>query len=259
MNNSIISLQSKRSNDVCCCVHCGKGYKTRTNMEKHLILCEIVHKKPRDDDEFENNLPSQKMMYKMILELGQKYNRLEEKMNEVNKWVVKKKKKVDVTEWLNATVKPEYAFDNLIDKIIIGEADIEFMFNNNIYDTLNRVLYYGDRDDESQIIPLFAFIQKPNILYAFGSEGVWSELPRDKLVRFLNLIQMKLSKVLFEWKKNHRAEINSNDSLATIFDKTTSKLMGAEFKKDNTLSRVKNMIYSRLKTDVKTMIEYEFE
>ena len=312
MNNNvnIFDLPTKISKDICC-AQCGKGYKTKTNYEKHLILCGIISKgnQRSNDEEMLENLPSQKMMYKMILELGQKYNRLEEKMNEVNKWVVKKKKKIDVIEWLNTTIKPEYIFDELIDKIYVTDANIEFMFNNTVYDTYNSILEnpllrnpllenpllknplfkkveqnfgstfdkgcveqnFDDKgcveqnfDDKGcvDVQPIFAFIQKPGLLYAFISnegDGVWAELPRDKLVRFLKLIHLKITRALFEWKKNHLDNIYSSDSVATMFDKTTSKLMAIDFKQEHTLSRFKNIMYSRLKTDVKTMIEYEFE
>ena len=71
-----------------CCVHCGKSYKKRENLNKHLNLCELLHKSKKagpliiEDDE---PLPSQRKMYQMLLELGQKYNRMEEKMEEMNK------------------------------------------------------------------------------------------------------------------------------------------------------------------------------
>lgn len=260
ISNTIINLPSKKTNDVGCCVHCGKGYKKRSMLEKHVILCEITHKtKNKQIEVFEDDVPSQKMMYKMILEMGQKLNRIEEKMNEVNKWVVKKKKKINVLEWLNNTIKPEYTFERLIDKVIIANSDIEYLFNNNIYDTLNevfsRTIYYDTT-------PIFASIQKSNLLYIFDTvdnEIIWTEMSRDKLIRFLNQVQMKLSKTLFEWKKNHKAELNASDTYATMFDKAVSKLMGADFKQDNTLGRIRNMIYNKMKTDVKTMIEYEFE
>jgi hypothetical protein len=81
-----------------CCLHCGKGYKTRVNLEKHLILCELVHKSKKItiNEEEELEIPSQKKIFQMLLELGQKYNKLEEKVDEINKWVVKKKKKINV-------------------------------------------------------------------------------------------------------------------------------------------------------------------
>lgn len=42
-----------------------------------------------EDDE----IPSSRRLYQLLLELGQKYNRLEEKVDEMNKWVAKKRKR----------------------------------------------------------------------------------------------------------------------------------------------------------------------
>jgi hypothetical protein len=104
-----------------CCQHCGKRYKTRTNLEKHLLLCELIHSRKSSKivvDE-EEDIPSQKKIYQMLLELGQKYNRLEEKVEEINKYVVKKKKKINIIEWLNSNITPDIIFDNLSEKIIV--------------------------------------------------------------------------------------------------------------------------------------------
>ena len=131
------------------------------------------------------------------------------------------------------------------------------MFNNTFYDTYGAILYI-------ELQPIFAFIQKPGLLYAFvsneaGAAGVWIELSREKLIRFFKLIHVKITRVLFDMKKKHIDDIYSSDSIATMFDKTISKILGVDFKHDPTLSRFKNIVYSQLKTDVKTMIEYEFE
>jgi hypothetical protein len=50
----------------------------------------------------------------MILEIGKKLNGLDEKVDELNKWVIKKKKKINVFEWLNNHITPETNFDSLI-------------------------------------------------------------------------------------------------------------------------------------------------
>ena len=49
----------------------------------------------------------------MLLELGQKYNRLEEKVDEMSKWITKKKKKINILEWLNTNITPIISFDKL--------------------------------------------------------------------------------------------------------------------------------------------------
>jgi hypothetical protein len=241
-----------------CCVNCGKGYKSRTGLDRHLVLCELVHKIKSGKkfiEETEPEIPSPKVMYQMILQLAEKYHNLEEKTTEMNKWVVKKKKKMDVVVWLNDSVKPDYEFDGITDRFIICDADVEFMMENCLHETIYRVLI---RVLSDAVVPIFAFNQKSGILYMYEKEQ-WTELPADRLTRLLNICQRKISKAMLDWKKKHKEEINSSDAFATRYDKAVLRLMSVEFRSDAQTNKAKNAIYSRLKTDAKTVIEYEFE
>ena len=96
MNRIIIKNQNLIKQPAQCCIYCGKSYKRKTNLSKHVELCELINnsKKCVIADDEEDDIPSQKKMYRILLELGQKYSRLEEKVDELNKWVIKKKKKM---------------------------------------------------------------------------------------------------------------------------------------------------------------------
>jgi hypothetical protein len=255
-----------------CCTWCGKGYKTKINLDKHVILCELINKSSKkrsnknneEYDDIGDDLPSPKKMYQMLLELGYKYSKLEEKMEEVNKFVVKKKKKINVLEWLNSNIVPSLVFENLIDKIKIIDSDIDFLLENNFLETINMVLsrflyLESDLESESNLIPLFAFVQKTNIFYAFVEGGGWMELPKDKLCLFLMRVQMKISKAFHEWKKQRATRIRDEESFAILCDKTVIKIMGNEFKQDSTFGKMRASMYNKMKTDMEAMVEYEFE
>jgi hypothetical protein len=244
-----------------CCVNCGKGYKTRCGLDKHLVLCELVHKIKSGKKVTENveiEPPNPKLMYQMILQLAEKYNRLEEKTTEMNKWVVKKKKKMDVVLWLNDSLKPDYEFEGIADRVIIDNSDVEFMLDNTLHETIYRVLFRLLVSNEEVVVPVFAFNQKQGVLYMYENEQ-WTELPAERLTRLLNNLQRKISKAMLDWKKKHRDEINASDAFATRYDKAVLRLMNIEFRADGQTNKAKNAIYARLKTDAKTVIEYEFE
>jgi hypothetical protein len=95
MMTQINKPQHKYNSHPMYCEFCGKCYKTITNLNKHILLCQVVNRsinKPLTQSVNEN-LPSQETMYKIIESLTIKYNKLEEKMEELQKWVDKKKKK----------------------------------------------------------------------------------------------------------------------------------------------------------------------
>ena len=267
--NKLTNIPNKIKQPSTCCILCGKGYKTRINLEKHIILCELFHKskkssklKIKEEDEV---IPCQRIMYEMLIELTQKYNRLDEKVIELNKWVIKKKKKINVLEWLNMNITPELVFKNLSEKIVILDEDIEFMFNNTFNDTLNVIFSRNIYIVDELKNPIFAFSQKPNIFYIYDkidekeTKCVWIELSRENLIRFLLIVQMKISKTFFEWKNKNKEHLRNNDTMETLCDKATVKLMGQEFKQESTLSKVRSLMYNKMKTDMKALVEYEFE
>ena len=248
-----------------CCVHCGKTYKKRENLNKHIDLCELLHKSKKAGPliiEDEEPLPSQRKMYQMLLELGQKYNKLEEKMEEMNKWVAKKKKKINVLEWLNANITPNITFDSIMEKITVLEDDVSYLLHNTFYDTMNEVFsrnIYNFNETEN---PIFAFTQKQNMFYIYDiidDKKVWVELTKERLVKFLNKIHMKIFKAFCDWKQTKKDEIKTNDAFSILCDKTNLKILNVEFKQEPCLAKARSAMYTRMKTDMKALVEYDFE
>jgi hypothetical protein len=262
MNKLTNNIPNKIKQPAQCCVNCGKSYIKRNNLDKHLVICELLHRSKKKTSiviEEDEPMPSQRKMFEMLIELGQKYSRLEEKVDEINKWVVKKKKKINVLEWLNSNVKPDVNFDTILDKIIINEDDIKNILQNSFYDVLNEVFartIYNFNEVEN---PIFAFVQKPNVFYIYDIDGIWIELTRERLIKFLNKIHMKIFKEFTDWKKIKANEIKNDSSLSSMCDKTLVKIMSVEFKQESILSKVRINMFSRMKTDMKALVEYEFE
>jgi hypothetical protein len=262
--NKLTNIPNKIKQPSQCCIHCGKSYIKRTILDKHIIICELLHRSKKslviEDDE--EPLPSQRKMFNMLIELGQKYNKLEEKVEEFNKWVVKKKKKINILDWLNNNINPDILFGSIIDKINITEDDIKNLFENTFNDVLNdifsRTIYNFSESDN----PMFAFVQKVNVFYVYElieDKNKWIELSRENLVRFLNKIHTKILKAFCEFKKDRINEIRACDNYSIKCDKTMIKIMSVEFKQEAILSKVKNMMFSKMKTDMKAIVEFEFD
>jgi len=261
MNKLANNIPNKIKQPALCCVYCGKSYVKRINLDKHLVICELLQKGKRNSliIEDEEPIPSQRKMFQMLIELGHKFSRLEEKVEEINKWVVKKKKKINVLEWLNANIKPNITFEMIIDKITICDEDIKLLLESSFQDVLNEIFsrtIYNFNESEN---PIFAFVQKINVFYIYDTDEIWVELSRERLIKFLNKVHMKIFKEFYEWKKTKLNQIKSDDNFATICDKTLVKLTSVEFKLESTLSKIRSVMYSKMKTDMKALIEYEFE
>ena len=250
------------------CTHCGKHYKTRTNLNKHLILCEIVSKakkseikktsiKNEDITEIEP-IPSQNQMYKIILDLAIKCNHLEEKVEQMQKWVNKKKKKINGIEWLiKQYPKPSQTFEEMKDSIVILKEETEHMLQHPFLEVLKEII---DRifqvHHDMHILPFFAFTDKPNTLYIYHGKTQaqeWRESTKEEILGFLKAIHFKMASSFIEWKKENREKIMSSDGLSDLYNKANIKIMGVNMKDDTTFQRAKSLIYQKIKTEMKTV------
>jgi hypothetical protein len=212
-------------------------------------------------------VPSPETMYKIIESLTIKYNKLEEKMEQLQKWVDKKKKKINIIEWLNENDKltPSYEFGSIIDQLNITQTAVDYLFTNSFYDTVNEILsnFYNSNNPENNVIPLFAFNQKANLIYVFNKNeeqnNSWKELSKDQLVDFLDKIQTKISRCLKSWKNINEDKVRNDNKYSELYSKTIIKIMDVKFNNETTITRYKSMLYNKIKVDMKSLIEYEYE
>ena len=255
MSLELLNFNKKTSQ---CCVYCGKSYKNKTNLNKHRILCELYYNSKTKEDEIE--VPSQRKLYLMLLELANKFNNIEEKIDEINKCVIKKKK-INIIKWLNYNITSQINFNQLFEQIIINYTDVDYLFEHSFIDTLDnifsRCIYNNLLENEK---PIFAFIENPNTFYIYENEEIkWVELSKENLIKFLNKVYMKILDMFYNWKKNKQTEIKSNDTLSIKCDKTLMKIMDISFKQNTVLSKIKTIMYTNLKIKMKAIVEYEFE
>jgi hypothetical protein len=241
-----------------CCKYCGKSYKKRENLDKHIVLCDLLDKSKKRITEEDDDIviPNAKHMFQMLLELGKKYNNLEEKFTEMTKWVSKKKKNINVIEWLNTNLDQKTIFDNLVFSIFVTPEDAMTILDNSFYDVLHIIFSSTLFVMENK--PIFAFTQKANTFYIYQKDG-WILAPREKLIWFFNKIHMKLVDVFYSSKKIKMLEVGLNkDKFETACDKAIIKLMSIDFRIENIFSKTKNILFNGIKTDMKELVEYEF-
>lgn len=262
--NKLTNIPNKIKQPAQCCIHCGKSYVKRVNLNNHVVICELLHnRRNTSSEDDEEPLPSQRKMFHMLIDLGQKYNKLEEKVEELNKWVIKKKKKINILEWLNDNNNPNILFESIIDKITVNDDDIKNLFENPFNDVLNDIFsrtIYSFIEGEN---PMFAFVQKSNVFYVYelvdNNKKMWVELSKEKMIKFLNKVHTKILKAFCQFKQDRIAEIRASDNYSIKCDKTMVKIMSVEFKQESILSKVRNMMFAKMKTDMKTLVEFEFE
>lgn len=286
------------------CRNCGKVYKRRTALDKHLLLCELVlrsdnkiksksnkmHSKNGnsasttvyEDDEADSYIPSNKDLYQVVFELVKKYELLEKKVDKINKYVIKEKKKINILDWLNNNHIPNTTADSMMEEIgsdenvsnisnisnvshlIIG--DNKPKVSDIVCTIMSNKLGYTD----GNIMPMVSFTQNPNTIYIFNEvknnasssqsqEKKWLELSKEKLTTYLVSIHMYIVKQMSKWKQDNKARLENDTNLRDAYDKAFVKVMGFNSKSELYYSKAKTMMCVKVKKDIKAFIEYEFE
>ena len=230
-------------NKIHCCRYCGKNYMKKTNLEKHIVMCEFLRQKcvtkPTDVEE----IPSLEKIYKLLLELGNKYNKLEEKLDELDKLVVKKKIKINVVDWLNHHKQPTIPFKVLIEKIVIEKDDIQHLFKYSFADTLDTI-FSRSIYEEDKMYPMVTF---KNVFYIYESDVKgWNECDKSVLCGFLNKVHLKIHRMFILWKKENAAWLTEDEQMSVLTDRTAIKLMNVDFGQDSTLSKIKTNMCARM-------------
>lgn len=259
LNTNLLLMADKPVKHNYSCYCCGKTYKKRETLDRHTVLCEIIDKakkKKQPTIENEEQIPSQKQMYNILVELTLKYRTLEEKMEEAQQWIDKAKRKINVEEWLNKNVKPSITFYNLYEnQLVVTEENIEFLFKNNFIDTFFEVLIKNIEllkiTDENS--PIQSFSQKANKIYVYDivseSNILFEELSREKLIKFGKQIHFKIVKELTEWKNRRGISVDECEKTSQMYNNALMKLMTVDFKQDIIVGKIRTGLYSKFKNN----------
>lgn len=248
------------------CNHCGKKHTRKTSHERHILLCEVIYSSKREKkclDEETSNIPTHFELYKIVQELALKNSILEEKMAEMQKWLDKKKKKIDVVQWLS-TNKSNIVeiFSEWQKKIIVTSDHIELLIEENIVKTICEIIHENIKNKD---IPIICFQQKTNLFYIFNQniethENTWKRVEPQEFLLFIQHIHKKIWHELSHWKEKNNEKIQNSEKMCDLYARTVIKLTGLNFDQDSAaMCKIRSYLYNQLKTDLKNMIEYEFE
>jgi len=248
------------------CTVCNKHYSRKSSLEKHKILCDFKMKSKREQQvDFEElgDIPTHHQLVKIVQELTLKMMKMEEKMSEMQKWVDKKKKKINVIVWLDENIVPTIGFKEWVNtSLIVNPEHFEDLMENSLFHTVQQVFESNLHEKNDFEYPIRCFSQKTGIFYICEKrpDGIpeWNQMQNNDMILLLKTIQNRMIRELTKWKTENQYKFDDNSKISDLFNKAIIKLMNMSFTPDNTFSRMKNGLFNYLKTDLK-MIDFEFE
>lgn len=255
------------------CNFCVRTFKEKFNYDRHILCCEFFHKTERERNnefEFMDSLPSQIQMYRLIQELALRINRLEK---DNRKLLQSQKRKINILDWLNGNNKqPSIIFYTWFTGIVYKNisAYLEDVFHN---DLTTGIIHLFDNildNSEPDKIPIRAFDNKPNVFYIYDfrnqkiidSESgentpIWTTLSISEF----NMILQRLShRFLIEFKKiwydKNKHMIDTDEAYKDKYIYYYKNILGGDQSEDIRSQKIRSWLYSRLKINIQSIIEY---
>ena len=243
------------------CYACNKKYSRKHSFDKHKVLCDFkfktMNERKIENEEF-RDIPKYGDLVNIVQQLTIKQNDMEEQLKTMQKWVDKKKKKINIINWLKTNIIPTLTFNDWISSFEIRQEHFEILLENTIYYTVQQIFECNLNELSNAIYPFTCFSQKVGIFYVY-EDSKWRQSINNDIFALLRIIQNKLITILSQWQSANQREIDKDDRLSNQFNKSIIKLMNISIVENVHFSRFKNGFYNYLKRDMNCLIEYEYE
>ena len=229
------------------CEFCNKSYKTSCGLDKHRYLCKLMTEIHNDDIYAFQDIPSQKTLYIMLLELGKKYKTLEDSFDSFKKNgnVSHKMKKTELTKLLAEKTAPEVScFIKFFDlNFCPTSTDVEnFLFDNKCTDFFNHILKRIDFTNA----PIFCVGNQKNKFFGFINE-TWTELPKEDIFKILFRCVKFIFKPALVLKKLNAERIYKCNKTEKKFDNLIIKILDVDMYSEVTFAKYRNILFDNLK------------
>ncbi len=257
------------------CEYCSKRYVRKGAYQHHILICKLSKK---DSKEYTENLeqttmqkiPSQKELYKIVIDLNNKYERLEREYHELKRYVNNKRRQIDIIEWLNQNCHLEMSFSDIFMNIELDKNDIlkvfELDYVKGVCDIIVSFMETVKQRFQSGEVPLRAFVQKDSVLYVYdlcdndldGDSGYkWQVLSSEVLSRFVRIIDYQLMRLFREWHTETERGMNE-DRFNELYIKNLKTITGGNFRDFEKNTKIRNNIYRSIRQNLKSIMVYDF-
>ena len=235
------------------CKYCGKRYSRPSAYERHVIACET------------KNITAEKIkapltpteLTEMMMTLMNRVAKLEEENQELKRYITKKKKKINILDWLENNKMIDNNFSSYLETIEITEEDFKKATSSkNHVDAISSVIIRKFPIEEYRNFPIVSFAQKPGVFYIY-KKGTWNIMSGKEFNEMVNMFSNKLRRLFVAQFKDNN-DIYSNDSTMFRYFEIMDKIIGKTDQIHDSNRKIKNILFDYFKYDIKSATEYQF-
>jgi hypothetical protein len=259
--NKIINNVINKKMDKYICGDCNRIFKRKTNYDAHIIICEQLSDSKMMNmmlvDENDGNLPTKQEMFYLLRNLIKKCSILESEVDNLKKFANITKKQINALDWLNNNLTCSIDFKEWLNNITISQKQLHSLFAlgyiDGIYHILENVLPLTEITQH----PIKCFNQNKNVFFVY-QDNKWSHMSLSEFKNMSNILNNKVIKAFYVWKKEHIEEIEKSDAAHDKYTENMRIVLGENKSPEEIIQKLKGKLYSYLKCDLKNIIKYEF-
>lgn len=251
------------------CPCCKKPYIRKSALNNHLLTCKF-NMICRQSDLYDSNINinlhsiSNNDIYKLLVNLHNKYEKLQNDYDEIKKFVNISKNKINIIDYLNQNYNcDKFDLNYFVSQLTFSMDDLHVVFKQNFVEGIMHILtknietYKNQNQNQNLILPIKAFSHKDNILYVY-SEYEWKIINNQEWDSFIKIFDKKLLTMFLQWKEETEI-ITNNEDFSRLYPVYMKKVLASSYENKNRNAIIKNKLYKLLKVNIKNIVTYDFE
>lgn len=233
------------------CGICNTNLQSKRMIREHRLICNIKHsfyKEQKDPSHFE--------LIEYIIRLSDRYDKLEQKVDKLQKTIFQLRKK-NVDDYIKTLPPASATFSDWISKCVVTEKGLKTLFERDFKECLKGIITQTLEDTMNS--PLKSFVQRPQTIFIYDksledpTHISWRVMTEDEIAYFTRVLCHRISKKYTEWTLDHEYEIESNQKMQELSMIYLNKSNGSSMKTEQKIQEVKKTIIANIQVSLKNL------
>lgn len=225
------------------CKQCNNKYSNKSLLQQHEPICIFLHSSSSNEKSLQ--IPSQEIMFQYIIHLTKKYEKLEEKMKNIER-ITNYKKKTYINDTLKHMKKPNITYLEWVNKIEVSDDDLEKLFENDLKTCIIHII----SNILNSNMPLVAFEENKNIIYTYENDR-WRCMTTEEFARFISILSQKILKKYVCWANENEDFLQENSKNQELTMVYMSKANGLGCNLEKVRAEIKKWMFSKMCVSMK--------
>lgn len=254
------------------CGFCSREYKEKFNYERHTTYCEFITKSKREQinelEVLDEPLPSTRQLYQWMQAMAIRINKLEKENAKLKQL---QKRKIDIIDWLNNSnqSKPPTTFTLWITTTVFPKIHtvLEKVYETDLINAITTL--FDVVFDDTSVVPIRAFESKNNTFYVFETPSTFDQESFGE-AKWMSITSIQFDKELARifhhfivefvrtWYTPNESRIEQEETYKDKYINYYQKILGGnKLSEEAQFQRIRQNLYSKIKENVKSIIEYD--